>query len=449
MNEEIFDELLKCDKSLDLIKREINLKTKIILYYITSLIDNLQFNEIIRTLLQTKNKDEFFNCLLNPSNMVLDSLDKALYFLYSGSVIILYDETIIAIDIRMYQLRSVQEPEAEKSIRGNKDGFNESINTNLSLLRRRIKDINFRAEHFIVSKDSKISVVLTYLEDKVNKRVLEKIKTKLNSLNINSLIMSDRALEELLFDQQKTIFPLVRYTERPDVASISIIKGKIIILVDNSSSSMIVPTNLFDHFCNVEEYREPPLNGTFTRFIRSISIIVSIILIPVFICLSCDRDINNGLIILKELSLSKPVLTFQVLSSIFVMEIFRIASIHTPSSLVSSVSFVAAIILGEISMSLGIFLPEILLVVSISMICSFATPSYELSLCNRIVMLILTILSIFFGYEGLLIGIILLFIHLLTLKTFTYPYLYPLCPFDFEAFKNIFYRKSAKLKKNL
>lgn len=445
-----FAKLFSCSKSVDLVKRDIELKhAKITLYYLTSLIDSVQFNEIIKTLLETNSKDSFLNALTIPSVSELEDSKKAIFFLYSGAVIAFYQDSVLCLDIRSYQTRTTQEPEAEKSIRGSKDGFVESLNTNIGLLRRRIKTEFFHVEHIALSSESKMSIATCYLEDKVNKRVLKCIQNKIDNIQINSLVMTDRALEELLFAQQKTIFPLVRYTERPDVAAISIIKGKIVILVDTSSSSLIIPTNLFDHFCNVEEYREPPISGTLTRFIRSISIIVSIILLPLFICLTIDRDFSNNIIKLKALTLSRPELIFQVLASCFIMEVFRIASIHTPSSLVSGVSFVAAIILGEIGMKLGVFLPEILLVVSISMICSFATPSYELSLCNRIIMLILTILSIFFGYNGLLIGIIILFMHLLSINVLSYPYLYPICPFDYDAFKDIFRRRSAKSKKNL
>lgn len=444
-----FDVLLNDDKSIDLVKRKIKKKkSQIYLYYLTSLIDNLQFNEMFQTLVNTSSKDSFFNELTIPNVLILKDIKEALYFLYSGAVIVFYDEEIICVDIRLYQTRAIQEPEAEKSIRGNKDGFVESLIINISLLRRRIKDFGFNIEHFIVSKDSKMSISLCYLKNKVNHKVLKKIKEKIDTLNIDSLIMSDRALEELIFKQSKTIFPLVRYSERPDVASISIIKGKIVILVDNSSSCIIFPTNLFDHFCNVEEYREPPINGTLTRFIRSLSIFVSVLLLPTFICLSFNQTINNNIIVLNNLTLSKPILIFQIIASVFIMEVFRIASIHTPNSLVSAVSFFAAIILGEISMNLGIFLPEILLVVSISLICGFATPSYELSLCNRIIMIVLTLLSIFFNYIGLMIGIIIIFIHLLSINTFSYPYLYPLVPFDFDKFKDVFRRKNADKKKD-
>ncbi len=449
MNEELFDAILNVDDNLDLVKRVIEKKSRIVLYYLTSLIDNLLFSELVKTLNKTNSLKSFYNELTIASISKIEEFKKALYFLESGCVIILYEDEVINVDIRNYPMRSVQEPESEKAIRGSKDGFNENLNTNIGLIRRRIKDTSLKVEHHIVSKDSKTSICLLYLSNKVNKKVLKKVQEKIESLNINSLIMTDRALEELILEQQKTIFPLARYTERPDVASISIIKGKIVILVDNSSSSIILPTNLFDHYVNVEEYREPPISGTLTRFIRSISIILSIILLPIFICLVLNKDINNGIIVLKALEISKPILILQVISSIFIMEIFRIASIHTPSSLATGVSFVAAIILGEISMSLGIFLPEILLVVSISMICSFATPSYELSLCNRMLMLILTIVAIFFNYIGLMIGLIILFIHLLMINPLTYAYLYPICPFDYEAFKDIFKRTSARKKENL
>lgn len=450
MIEERIDQLLNAKNIFDLSKREINLAhERIALYYLTSLIDTLQYNEIIKILNETNSKDEFINHITIPSVSVSKNIEKALYFLFVGSVLIIYQETIIIVDIRLYQNRGISEPESEKSIRGNKDGFVESLISNISLIRRRIKDEHLYIEHFIIGEESKMSIAICYLENKVDKKLLKCIQEKINKIKINSLIMTDRSLEEILFKQQKTIFPLVRYTERPDVASISIIRGKIVILVDTSSSSIIFPTSLFDYFMNVEEYREVPFSGTLTRFLRSLAIILSLILIPLFIGLTTDKDVMNNIINLNALTISKSELGFQVIASIFILEIFRIASIHTPSSLVSGVSFVAAIILGEISMNLGVFLPEILLVVSISMICSFATPSYELSLCNRIIMYIFTIVTLIFGFEGLLIAFIVLFLHLLFINAFNYPYLYPLCPFHFTAFKEIFQRRTVNKNKNL
>lgn len=447
MTKKEFEKLLTKELNFD-----INIRyyaKDITLYYITSLIDSLQYNLILKTLNQTISYSSFKKNLLQTSFQEHKNIEDCLNNLYSGNLIIIYKKHILSIDIRFYQTRGIEEPENEKTVFGSKDGFNESINTNISLIRRRIRSKHLKFEYFNVSTYSNNVVLLSYMDNEVNNYELNMVRKKINSLKLTSLIMSERSIEELILKQEKTIFPLVRFTSRPDVASISIIKGKILILVDNSSYGIILPSSLFEHLVSVEEYKEVPLSGTLTRFIRSISVLASILLLPIYICLRLNTVINNHIISLKPYENSNIFLLCEILIIMIIYEVFRIAYIHTPNTFNQGISFVIAIVLGEISLNLGIFEKEVLLVTSLSMLFLFATPSYELSLTNRIVLICLVILSTLFNYVGLLIGILILFIHLLNINTFNKPYLYPLCPFDFDAFKNIFKRRNVKGKKKL
>ena len=276
---------------------------------------------------------------------------------------------------------------------------------------------------------------------------MDELKRRISKLDINSLIMSDRSLEERLFSQGKIIYPLVRYTERPDVASIHIMNGKIVIVVDTSPSVIITPICLLDHLKHVEEFRQTPLIGSFTKVLRIISVIVSLFLSPVVLALLIDHDYSN--IFSISLDSRNSVLAFEMIVSTIILEIFRIAIVHTPTPLGGAISLVSALVLGQVSIDLGIFSSEVLLVVCISSICGFATPSYELSLSNKLVSLILLLLVAFFQMEGLLIGFILLFLYLVSIKTFNVPYLYPLVPFDFKKLFRFMFRNSNEDNKNL
>ena len=208
------------------------------------------------------------------------NVDTIIEELYAGFLVLyINDETIYLIDAKSYPNRSIEEPLTEKTIRGSRDGFSESINTNIGLIRRRLKSTDLVAKPFLVSEKSKTSVAVVYLKNEVDQRLIKRIEDELRNIDVESLIMSDRSLEELLFKQKYTPFPLVRYTERPDVASISIMHGKIAILVDTSASVIITPITLFDHTMHVEEFRQSPLVGTFTRLIRGIAILLSLFLI--------------------------------------------------------------------------------------------------------------------------------------------------------------------------
>ena len=183
----------------------------------------------------------------------------------------------------MYPSRSIASPEVEKSVRGSKDSFTENLVTNIALIRRRIKTSELMIENFIISKKSKMSVCLFYLKDKASINDVKLMKKRLKNIKLDSLIMSERALEESLFPKFKHILPLVRYTERPDVASINLIKGKMIIIVDTSSNAIIAPVSLFDQLKNVEEFKQNPIAGTFTKILRLIGMFGKIyVIIPLF-----------------------------------------------------------------------------------------------------------------------------------------------------------------------
>lgn len=445
------EETLNRQQNFDIVKRQIGKRhKKATMYFLSSVIDNTLIARLIITIEKSLALDSVFYYASDPNITKVTDLDKLVLGLYNGETIVIFDHLKEAYlcDTRGYPNRSVSEPEVEKSVRGSRDGFNESIIVNVGLIRRRIKDPSLRVENYLISSKSKCNVALLYLEDQANSKIISSLQERLKKLDLNSLIMTDRALEENLFAQNKTIFPLVRYTERPDVASINILNGKALIICDTSSSAIITPCTIIDHTKHVEEYRQNPLIGSFTRLLRTIAVLLSVFLLPVWFCIVKDNTYINLTNFHVSGESSSP-LVVQILTASLLIEIFRIAIIHTPSSLVSALSLIAAIILGEVSMKLGLFLPEILLFVAISAICGFATPSYELSLTNKVVQLALIIIVALFSMTGFVIALILLFLYLVQIKTFEVPYLSPLIPFSYKDIKSVFIREAANNKKNV
>ena len=281
------------------------------------------------------------------------------------------------------------------------------------------------------------------LLDKVNKNVLEKIKNQIKQLKIDDLTMSDRSLEEHLFKQGLNPFPLVRYSERPDVIAAHLLKGHIAIIVDTSSSVIILPTTLFDHTKHIEEYRQVSIVGSFIRIIRYFAILSSIFLVPIWmLTLNNDNFISNIFVKINNPS-NIPVL-LQILLVELTIEVLRIATIHTPNQLTSAMGLIATLILGQMAVDMGWFASEVLLFCAISSIGGFATPSYELSMANKMVKLTLILLVGFFGGIGFIVGVYLLVMLLGAIKMFDVPYLYPLYPFDFHEFKKIVFRGISK-----
>ena len=303
---------------------------------------------------------------------------KAFLSISSGMSVLLNGDKIYVVETRNYPGRSVGEPDTEKTIRGSKDGFNENIIINVGLIRRRIRSEHFKCEIFKVGENSNTDVVVSYMDNKVNEDSLKQIIEKIKNINIDGLVMSDRALEEKIFKQKFNPFPLVRYSERPDIVAAHLLKGNIAIIVDTSSSVIITPTTLFEHTKHVEEYRQVPSVGTFIRILRYLAIFISLFLVPLWM-LTLNNDSFTSNIFVKLSNESPIPVLVQIIIVELVIELLRIATIHTPNHLSSAMGLIATLILGQMAVEIGLFQSEILLYCSISSIGGFATPSYELS----------------------------------------------------------------------
>lgn len=444
-------EKLNFNCNIDLYERKIednNLSYS--LFFFSSLIDEYMIMNIQNSLRQCDDKNKVINYLDNVKVSLDSNIDNAILRLHEGQIILCVKdlEKLILVDIRKIPSRSVSESEVEKAIRGSKDGFTESLINNISLLRTRIKSNSLFFKSIAVGKDTKTNVVITYMNDKVNERKLGIIKKKIEDLSIDSLIMGEKALINKMFKESKSIFPIVRYTERPDVSALYLLKGHIILMVDTSSSVIILPVSIFDHMKSVEEYKEGFIGGNLTKIIRYLGILLSMFLLPISYLLTSNYDIQN--IINSHIENTSVIpLWSQFLIGLFVIELFRIAIIHIPNSLSSTLSLVIGIILGEVSISLGIFMKDVLLLLSLFTIASYSIPSYELSLGIRTMNLVLLILSILFRNIGFLIGLICIFIHLVSLKILSYPYLYPLIPFDGMNLLHKMLKTSSKKNKKV
>lgn len=450
--DEYLAKTLRFEENYDVVRRVVSVKNKkAVLYYISSLIGESNVVALIESLTQVDHPSKLNLKVYNGNLKMSEDMTSLPEQIFAGTSVLILPGSKVAylIDVRLYPTRAVAEPITEKTIRGSRDGFVETLNVNVGLIRRRIKSDKLVIKNFTISEESKVVAAMLYIDGEADKEIVDRIEKEINEINVDSLIMSDRALEELLFKQRFSPFPLVRYTERPDVAAINMMNGKIALIVDTSASVILTPITLIDHTKHVEEFRQSPFVGSFTRFIRTLAIILSFILVPLWMCLIDGNGFNNGFTLAISSDGVKTGIIIQVLIAELIFEVIRIASIHTPSHLTSAISLVAAIILGQVSMDLGLFLPEILLLSALSSICGFATPSYELSMINKIHKIALIIIVAIFGRVGFMIALLVLFVYTVSIKVWNVPYLYPLCPFDASKAKTAFMRTSAVNKKKL
>src|SRR5690625_3432681 len=255
------------------------LKRDVQLYYVNGLVDDITIVQILRNLVETNDneseEDEIYdvikNRIVNQQVEEVNKIDEVTDQLLSGLIAIFVngERNAFIVDVRHYPGREPEEPDTERVIRGSRDGFTENVIESTALIRRRIKDKHLRNEMFQVGTRSKTDVCISYLNDVANDDYIQIVKEKLQSIDIDSIVMADKALEELFIDHKWNPFPLVRYTERPDVAAHHILSGFIVVIVDTSPSVIILPTTFFDHLEHAEEYRQTPAVVTVTRWIRS------------------------------------------------------------------------------------------------------------------------------------------------------------------------------------
>jgi stage V sporulation protein AF len=441
--------LLGIDYSFDVDSRDLLIQGhRIRLYYLNFLIDSQLVTEVVKGFfhfeVRTENSQQtFFDSLVANLSYYTVSVVKDINSLstsvLSGLVVIMvegYAEALV-LDIRKYPNRGIEEPDTERVVRGSRDGFTESIAINIALIRRRIRSGKLHMEIHQIGKVSKTDVCLCYLEGYVDPKIIDYVNSKLKDLEIVELTMSDKALEELMMTNRFSPYPLVRYTERPDTLSVHLYQGMFAIIVDTSPSVILGPISIFDHMQHAEEYRQTPLAGTYLRILRFLGILASFLLVPLWFALLYHQNIISSFPqffegLFKVNTDSRTVVFFQIIIAEVGIEFLRMASIHTPNSLSTAMGLVAGVIIGDIAIKVGLFTDIIVLLGSISAIGSYITPSYELSLANKMVKLMLLLLIFFTGLWGLGIGILVILVYLSTLKSFSKPYLYPLIPFNLK-----------------
>ena len=419
--------------SYDLKQRTLLFRGRLIhLYFFASLSNDELISRLIEGIENNQGMD-LMNCL-NMGDVVkvnTNDIKSIQYALMSGNCALFDGVDTYIMDTKKYPNRSIEEPETEKSVRGSKDGFNESILNNTGLIRRRIKSSELCFIIHTIGVENQLDIAVVYLENKVNRKILDELNKRIKSIHVNDFIMSDRAIEEVLFDQSYNPFPLVRYSERPDIVSSHIQHGHIAIICDTSSSVIMLPTTLFEILEHVEEHRQTPLIGTCIRFVRISAVILSVYLVPLWALFHSFFIWDYGFFI-------------QILIVEFSIELLRIATIHTPESISNAMGLIAAVLLGQFAIDLGFFSEEILLFCAIGAIGGFATPNYELSLTNKYIRIFMLISLMFLNVFGFVIFNGLLFTYLLSLKPFSMPYLYPLFPFNRKALCQFFIRKPKK-----
>lgn len=348
----------------------------------------------------------------------------------------------LIIDAKNYPARNPEQPALEKVVRGSKDGFTETLIMNVGLVRRRLRDGNARFEMMKVGTRTQMDVCIGYISDIADPKLVESVRDKIKKVQIDGIPLADKQLEEMMLNKNWSPYPLVRYTERPDVVSAQMLDGSVVILTDTSPSAMMLPTTIFDLVQHAEESRENPFMGTYLRWVRFIGILASMFMLPVWYMYAQNPSLRpDWLWFVGAHETGQLPLILQFVIAEIGVDLIRLAAIHTPAPLVTAMTLLSAILIGDIAVKTGLFINEVILYMSISAIGMFATPSYELGLANRIVRLALLVAVFLFKAPGFVVGTALLVVLLALERSFNSPYLWPLIPFNGSALLSVFLRR--------
>ncbi|WP_364148975.1 spore germination protein [Paenibacillus sp. LPE1-1-1.1] len=352
------------------------------------------------------------------------------------------ESSVVMIDAKAFPARGPEEPSLEKVVRGSRDGFVETLMVNVSLVRRRLRDPQLRYEIMRVGERTQTDICVAYIDDIVDKELLKSIKDKISMVKIDGLPLADKQLEESTVKRGWSPFPLVRYSERPDTVAAHLLEGYVAVFVDTSPSVMTLPTTYSDLMQHAEENRQTPFIGTYLRWVRFIGIFASLFMLPLWLLFVMHPELKPpALEFLGPNKTAKLPLVVQFLLAEIGVDLLRMASVHTPTSLATAMSLVAAILIGDIAVQTGIFVNEVILYMAVAAIGMFATPSYELGLANRIVRLVLIVSVAAFSVPGFVIATTAIMLMLTMERSFNRPYMWPIIPFDIRAVLNILIRQ--------
>jgi len=351
----------------------------------------------------------------------------------SGNTVILVDgyQKFLILNTYGPKGRSVTEPTTQTIIRGPKDAFTENFQTNISLLRRRIKDKSFKLEIFKLGSITKTTVAVIYLDQLAKPEIIGEVRSRLNQLKVDAVLDSGY-IEDLTKDDPYSIFPTTLNSEKPDSVVANLLDGKIAIIVDGSPYVLTVPAFFMDFMQVSEDYYHHFMIGTFTRIIRQIAFFLTLTVPSIYIALTTFHHEMIPPTLLISIAAQREGVPFPAFVEAMLMELtfelLREAGIRMPRAIGSAISIVGALVLGQAAVQAGIISAVMVIIVSITAIASSAIPSYPLGNAIRVIRFLLMMLAASFGLYGIYAGLIALTFHLCKLKSFGVPYMTPLAP---------------------
>ncbi len=396
------------------------------------------------------------DCLDNIQNKILyidditeiKTFDELYTFILSGFAVIALDgcETMLSVGIQGYKSRSISEPESDVIQRGSKEGFVEPLRTNMSMLRRRMKSTDLNFEIYTVGDVSKTEICLCYLNDVTSKEILGRLKSRINDINIDTVLAAGYLVPYLEDSGGISPFRTVGITERPDTVCGKLTEGRIAILIDGVPSALIVPYLFAEYFQTLDDYSNRPYFAAFTRWLKFVAFFISVLLPGIYTALGTFNPEMFPTLMLNKIAGSigdTPLsLMAETLLILLVYEIMRESGLRMPQPLGYAVSIVGGLVIGDTAINAGLIGAPTLMVAAVSAICSYIIPN--LYAPAAILRLIFTVAGGIWGIWGISAVFCLVFINLCSKTSFGIPYTSPITPLGASALRDVFVRAGWK-----
>lgn len=352
------------------------------------------------------------------------------------------DSRALGFNTVLYPQRSIEEPPTSTVINGPREGFTETLKTNLSLIRKRLVSLNLKIEELVLGRRTKTRINLLYFNDIADSHVVNLVKQKLSLFDIDGVIDS-YFIKQFLEDKPNSIFRQVGNCEKPDIACSKLLEGRVVILVDGSPIALTVPYIMFEDFQSSNDYYADNHRVAILRIIRVLGLFISIFLPGMYIALQLYHYKViplKFLVTIVNTTQNLPLNPFlEILFIIVLFDILFEASVRMPKYLGMAISIVGALILGDTAVKAGLVSPPGVMIVALSAITVYIIPnqSSQISLLR----ILFAVIGGTLGFHGIILGLMLLICYLCNFESFSTPYLAPYTPYVRSDQKDFIFKK--------
>jgi spore germination protein KA len=385
------------------------------------------------------------NSLLSPQVSQCTTYEAAAEAVLAGNAVLFIQgqPRAVIINARGGTRRGVEEPQTESVIRGPREGFVENLRSNTALLRFKIKSADLKMKSFTIGEKTQTSVVLSYIEGIADPKLIQEAARRLKEIKMDGVLESGY-IEEMIEDQPFSPFPQLQYTERPDAAAAALLEGRFAIFVDGTPFVLIAPATFWQFMQASEDYYERYIIGNLIRWLRMLFISVALFLPALYVAVTTfHQDMLPSNLLLSIAAAREPI-PFPALVEAFIMEIsfeaLREAGIRLPKTVGQAVSILGALVIGQAAVQAGIVSAPMVIIVSLTGIASFTIPRFNMAISIRMLRFPLMILAGIFGLFGIIFGVVLITVHLCSLRSFGVPYLSGIAPYDSRQQQDIMIR---------